>query len=178
MRADWEDAPDWIQSRKRSEAWKPMAIAVIGVGVTFGAMLVAGEAFLKRKASTEYENGSLQTTYAPVAQIRREPEAAKDWDRIVEKAALASDEKASQSTGEPGKQTVFNDLNYTPKGAVNVVSYPAIEPEPVKKRTQAEMKVVVVGKPDAKVSDYCPGGEGSIMRRNCKQTTNLNVRNQ
>lgn len=178
MRADWEDAPDWIQSRKRSEAWKPMAIAAIGVGVTLGAMLIAGEALLERKESEAYEEGSQKATYAPVAQIRKEPEAAKDWDQIVEKAALASEGDSSQPAGEPGKQTVFNDLNYTPKGAVNVVSYPAMEPEPVKKRAQREMKVVVVGKPDAKVSDYCPGGEGSIMRRNCKQTTNLNVRNR
>jgi len=39
-----------------------------------------------------------------------------------------------------------------------------------------QKEIVVVGK-EQRISDYCPGGAGSIERRNCKMKVDLSLRN-
>ena len=76
----------------------------------------------------------------------------------------------------PPKQTVFNDKNYVPLGATNIVPATRVIPEPAVPIPSREKEIVVVGK-ESRISDFCPGGEGSIERRNCKTSVNLSERN-
>ncbi|EQM79115.1 hypothetical protein L686_02265 [Stutzerimonas stutzeri MF28] len=70
------------------------------------------------------------------------------------------------------KQNVFNDSNYAPQGAHNVVpavsTYQPKETQAIKKRQQ----IVVVGK-ETRLRDFCPFRQGSIERRNCRMSVDL-----
>ena len=73
------------------------------------------------------------------------------------------------------KQNVFNDSNYTPQGAHNVV--PAVstyQPKEIQ-APRKKQEIVVVGK-ETRIRDFCPFREGSIERRNCKMSVDLNGR--
>lgn len=186
MKADFDDAPEWLLSKKQRGPGRSIAIGMFGLAVTVGGMLIAGEIF-KSRANTIIERRVEAKRKAPIAEITRPEQPEKDWDAIVERVAKESETKATQvDTTAPEKQTVFTDANYVPKGATNIVSYEPLKGsyEPIKTQaahkqpTQTKPQVVVVGKPDPKLSDYCPGGEGSLMRRNCKQRINLNTRNR
>lgn len=126
----------------------------------------------------------IQPKPTPVAEITRaEPAATKDWDRVVEEVAARgatpqpqSARPQSAAAEPPPKQTVFNDKNYVPQGATNIVPATRVIPEPAVTIQPRQKEIVVVGK-DSRISDFCPGGEGSIQRRNCKASVNLNLRN-
>jgi len=104
-------------------------------------------------------------------------------DRVVEEVAARGAMPQPQSaqpqavtTEPPIKQTVFNDKNYVPLGATNVVPATRVIPEPTVTVSPRQKEIVVVGK-ESRISDFCPGGEGSIERRNCKAKVNLDYRN-
>ena len=72
------------------------------------------------------------------------------------------------------KQTVFNDENFTPKGAVNTVRMPAVH-TPMKPEKEG---VRVIGiKEERRTRDYCLYPKGSIEHRNCKMAVDLRNRN-
>ena len=184
MKADWNDAPEYIRTypRKRSAAaW--MIPGLIGTVIVLGALQVAGSAFLKGTTQSIAEN-RIQPKPTPVAEIKRaEPVATKDWDRVVEQVAARGATPQPQSTQPqadtaepPPKQTVFNDKNYVPQGATNIVPPTQVTPEQPVAIPAGRKEIVVVGK-QSRISDFCPHREGSIERRNCKANINLNTRN-
>lgn len=123
-----DDAPEWLTSRPRKRANLGVVLAgVIGMVVTLGALTLAGQAFMKNTVKNLAAN-SQQTKPKPVAEITRpEPTPRNDWDKIVEEQArrdAMSRQRAEQPTSSDSpatKQTVFNDQNYTPRGAINLV---------------------------------------------------------
>lgn len=184
MKADRDDAPEWLTSRPRKRGNLGVVLAgVIGMVVTLGALTVAGQAFMQSTVKNLAENRQ-QPKPTPAAEISRaEPTPRNDWDRIVEEQArrdAMSQPQPEQPTGSGSpavKQTVFNDQNYTPRGADNVLShrenYQPAEPE-----KSAEKVRVTVIKEDQKLKDWvCGGKAGSIEHRNCKSRIGLNYRN-
>lgn len=186
MKADWNDAPEYIRrySRKRGAfAW--VIPGVIGTIITLGLLQMAGSAFLKGTMQSLAEK-NVQPKSAPVAVIgRAEPAATKDWDKVVEqvaaKGAIPQPNSAQLGAGTagtpPNKQSVFTDANYMPRGADNVVRFqeppqPVIISKPI-----ANKKVTVVGdKPSRKDRACWPYKAGSIERRNCRSSIGLNYR--
>jgi hypothetical protein len=144
---------------------------------------MASSSFLKGTAQGIADK-RIQPKPAPVAEIKRaEPAATKDWDRVVEEVAARGATPPPQTaqpqaaTAEPPpKQTVFNDKNYVPQGATNIVPATQVISEQTITIPSRQKEIVVVGK-ESRISDFCPGGEGSIVRRNCKASVNLNTRN-
>lgn len=81
----------------------------------------------------------------------------------------------SSSANAPAvKKTVFNDQNYTPRGADNVLSlresYQSVEQE----KPAGKVRVTVIK--ETKDQTCWPLKEGSIERRNCKSHVGLNYR--
>ena len=75
---------------------------------------------------------------------------------------------------EKQRQTDFNDQNYRPKEAANIVKTAQPPGRTAEPRTT---EITVVGlKESRKIKDYCPGREGSIERRNCRMAYDLNGR--
>ncbi len=183
MKAEWNDAPDYIRRRPRKGAIAWLIPGLIGTAIMLAALQMASSSFLKGTAQGIADK-RVQPKPAPVAEITRaEPAATKDWDRVVEEVAARGARPQPQTpqpqatTAEPPpKQTVFNDKNYVPQGAINIVPPTRVNPEPAVTIPSRQKEIVVVGK-ESRISDFCPGGEGSITRRNCKATVNLNARN-
>lgn len=183
MKAEWNDAPDYIRRRPRKGAVAWLIPGLIGTAIMLAALQMVSSAFLKGTAQGIVDK-RVQPKPAPVAEITRaEPAAAKDWDRVVEEVAARgatpqtqSVQPTAASAEPPPKQTVFNDKNYVPQGATNIVPATRVIPEPTITIPSRQKEIVVVGK-ESRISDFCPGGEGSIERRNCKASVNLNLRN-
>lgn len=184
MNADWNDAPDYITRRPRkSHRLAKLIPGLIGTVITLAVLQMAGSAFLQGTMQSIAEK-RIQPKPAPVAEITRvEPTATKDWDMVVEEVAARGATPQPQTTqpqagmaASTPKQTVFNDNNYVPQGATNIVPAARVIPEPTVTVSARQKEIVVVGK-ESRISDFCPGGEGSIARRNCKASVNLNSRN-
>ncbi|MCQ2044337.1 hypothetical protein SAMN05216194_10889 [Stutzerimonas kunmingensis] len=183
MKAEWNDAPDYIRRRPRKGAVAWLIPGLIGTAIMLAALQMVSSAFLKGTAQGIADK-RIQPKPAPVAEITRaEPVSTEDWDRVVEEVAARGATPQSQTpqpqtaTAEPPpKQTVFNDKNYVPQGATNIVPATRVIPEPAVTIPTRQKDIVVVGK-ERRISDFCPGGEGSIARRNCKSSVNLNLRN-
>lgn len=181
MKADRNDAPEWLTSRPRKRSNLGVVLAgVIGTVVTLGALNMAGQAFLQTTVKNLAENRQ-QPKSTPVAEISRaEPAPRNDWDKIVEEQArrdAMSTQQPEQPTGSASpavKQTVFNDQNYTPRGADNMLSlreaYQPAEPE----KPAGKVRVTVIK--ETKDQTCWPLKEGSIERRNCKSHVGLNYR--
>lgn len=182
MKADRHDAPEWIRSNSRKRGNLGVVIpGLIGTVITVGALYVASQALLQGTVKTLAESKQ-QPTPLPVAEIRRaEPET--DWSKVVEEQARRdamsqpqAELPASENTA--AKQTVFNDLNYKPRGADNVLAfeetYQPIEPE----KPSAKMRVTVI-KEELKLKDWVCGSRhnGSIEQRNCNSRAGLQYRN-
>jgi hypothetical protein len=181
MKADRNDAPEWLTSRphKRSNLGVVLAGA-IGMAVTLGALTVAGQVFMQTTVKNLAENRQ-QPKPKPIAEITRaEPAPSKDWERIVEQQVrrdAMSPQQPEQHTGSDSlatKQNIFNDHNYTPRGADNVLSlrdtYQPAEPE----KPAGKVRVTVIK--ETKDQTCWPLKEGSIERRNCKSHIGLNYR--
>lgn len=178
MKADRDDAPEWLTSRpSKGSNLKVVLAGTIGTVVTLGALTLAGQAFMQNTVKDLAAN-SQPPKPKPVAEITRaEPAPRNDWDRIVEEQArrdAMSTQQPEQPTGSDSpavKQTVFNDQNYTPRGADNVLSlrdtYKPAEPE----KPADKVRVTVIK--ETKDSTCWPLKEGSIERRSCKSYLKL-----
>ena len=181
MKADWNDAPGYLK-RPRKRGAANLIPGLIGILITLALLQMASSAFLKGTVQGIVDKRT-QPKPAPVAEIRRaEPATIKDWDRVVEEVAARGATPQPQApqpqaaTAEPPpKQTVFNDKNYVPQGATNIVPATRAIPESTITIPSRQKEIVVVGK-ESRISEFCPGGERSIERRNCEATVNLNSR--
>lgn len=178
MKADLDDAPEWVSSRRKRSRAGILIPGLIGTCITFGALYFSSQAFLQGTVQQIVEKRQ-QPQRVPVAEITRsEPSGNKDWDKVVDEVSRQSRGYEQPWAAEPltqsAKQTVFNDLNYTPQGAVNIIpatsTYPEESPEP---KVTRQKEIVVVGK-ESRLRDYCPYSEGSIERRNCRMSIDLN----
>lgn len=181
MKADRDDAPEWLTSRpSKGSNLKVVLAGTIGTVVTLGALTLAGQAFMQNTVKNLAAN-SQPPKPKPIAEIiRAEPTPRNDWDKIVEEQArrdAMSTQQPEQPTGSDSpavKQTVFNDQNYAPRGADNVLSlrdtYQPAEPE----KPAGKMRVTVIK--ETKDATCWPLKEGSIERRNCKSHIGLNRR--
>lgn len=178
MKADRDDAPEWLRSDTRKRSSLAMLIpGMIGTGITLGA-LYFGSQFLLQSKVQEMAEKRMPPKPTPVAEITQaDPAPRKDWDRIVEQQArrdAMSQQQPEQPTGSnssAAKQNIFNDHNYTPRGADNVLSlresYQPAEPE----KPAGKVRVTVIK--ETKDQTCWPLKEGSIKRRNCKSYIGL-----
>ncbi|WP_312809476.1 hypothetical protein [Agrobacterium cavarae] len=180
MKAEWNDAPNYIRRRPRKGAVAWLIPGLIGSAIMLAALQMVSSAFLKGTALGIVDK-RVQPKPAPVAGIRRaEPTAIKDWDRVVEEVAArgaapqlqSAQPQATISVTAPAKQTVFNDKNYVPQGATNIVPATRITTEQSVTVPPRQKEIVVVGK-ESRIRDLCPYREGSIERRNCKMKVDL-----
>ncbi|MOA07403.1 hypothetical protein D3C78_1270960 [compost metagenome] len=159
---------------------------ILGTCIAFGLLQTGSSALLQNTLRSLAGKHIPHST--PIAQISRS-EAANEqdkWDQIVEEVASRSDpgKQLSINQYQPipiAKQTVFNDRNYAPRGADNVVpSYtPSINFQSEEPQQTKGVRVTVVGETyDMKEAACWPLREGSIEKRNCKLGVGLYYRNR
>lgn len=195
MQADMDDMPEYLKTRKQEGPWRMVVIMGIGTAVVLGSIGLFGGGFIERAKTIASGQGlpanvgfmqpqpkqqerarpqgtiATQQTYIPPKPLRNEEPLVIKESRALEPAPV-----------QPEKQTVFNDQNYRPQGAVNVVSFNTqVTPNEPQRSTQPkQQEIVIIGqeqKPGDWVCSYF-GGEGSLERRNCKSSLQLHKRNQ
>lgn len=192
MKADMDDMPEYLKTRKQESPWRMVAIMAIGTGVVVGGLSLFGGGFIesaKKIASGDGlrdDIGLLQpqpkqqeSARQQGAVARRETYTPPQTFRTEEPLVIERGGSYEPELTQPERQTVFNDQNYRPQGAANVVSFntPVISDNSQQAMPKQQQEIVVVGKRETRMSDYCPGKEGSIENRNCKARWELNSRN-
>ncbi|MCY1274834.1 hypothetical protein D9M68_451890 [compost metagenome] len=188
MKAEWDDAPSYLRTRGWQRTAKRWAIpGILGTCIALG-LLQAGSSALLQGTVRSLAAKHVPPQPTPIAQISRpEHYSERDkWDRIVEEQARRDSHagEASQlpinqhQTEPPPRQTAFNDRNYTPRGADNVVPLqPPVSFQSEQAQTQG-VRVTVVGETlDMKEAACWPLREGSVEKRNCKFRVGLHYRN-
>ncbi|MGE8296488.1 MAG: hypothetical protein ACN6PH_13155 [Pseudomonas sp.] len=193
MKADMDDMPEYLKSRKQESPWRMVAIIAIGAGVVVGGLSLFGGGFIdsaKKIASGEGLRDDIgllqpqpkqQESGRPQGAIaRRETYNAPQTFRSNEPLVIERGGAYDPEPTQPERQTVFNDQNYIPQGAANVVSFnaPVIVSEAQQAATPTQQEIVVVGRPEARLRDFCPYKPGTVEHRNCKMQMDLHSRNR
>ena len=179
MKADRDDAPTYArQSARRSNRTTWVVASFLGSVLTVG-MLYTLSALYMHDVADRILNGQ-KPKQALIAEITRSAPAEKDWNKIVEEQAKkdAGSQQAEQLVNLISfdtRRTVFNDHNYIPRGADNVLSLRDSDKPTTPGKPPKTLKVTVVK--ETKDSTCWPLKEGSIERRNCKSHVGLNYRN-
>lgn len=192
MHTETEDMQEHLKSKKQEGPWRLIAMMGVGTAIVWGAITLFGKGFIDNANSIKEGQGlrpdiGLGRT-APKGEgestesVRQEhyyqPRRVQGVDEVV-----IRDNNGSEEGGTPDqrKQTTFNDRNYKPKGAVNVVSFNQEEFEHSTRVApiQKQQKIVVIGKQNRTEDWVCSysGGEGSIGKRDCKARFQLENRN-
>ncbi len=134
MKADWNDAPDYIRTRARRGNTKGLIIAgVIGTCVTLGGLAFTDSDRIGDLAKNFTNPNYVRPTPDYEKQRNRsEISDSKNWDRVVEQQARRDQVRETVTItplphNEPEstqvKQVSFSDRNYVPRGADNVLKF-------------------------------------------------------
>jgi len=174
MKADITDGPAFLRPKKKNHT--TFIISLVAVSAIFWTLVALfGKPIVihigKPQVAVVPKKGMTTTNDSiaaipPVQNERQDAAAEMFWSNVKEK----------QRQGSAQKQTEFNDRNYVPAEAVNVVRFEQptrINEEPAKK----EVKVTVVKQEQSMKDRACwPYKEGSVERRNCRLRVGLNYR--
>ena len=186
MSAEPDDAPDWLAQKPRRA--RPVALVVclaVGGLATFAALELASRVLPGPSTSV----GTGHPAHRAEAAAHLAPEPADTTRGTVRRATPSPVEGNAAAAATPpsnvqppaasvGKQTVFNDRNFTPRGADNVVSFSeaprslAPEEEP----PQPTKVTVVHQTPSMKDRACWPYKAGSLEHRNCRSAVGLQYR--
>lgn len=194
MNADRDDAPSRIQ-RKTGNAIVWCVSLVFGLGITGGGLYLASGQ-MKPKPRTEAQLASLNAEairkhneemrarqIASQQRYNAAPMEEKNWIRSSDEAQRNAQAQRAlqewsrdQAEKQQERQTSFSDATYVPQGARNVVPSTPVPREAYKPKPK-QQEIVIVGKADPRLRDYCPYAKGSIEHRNCKMRMDLHSRN-
>lgn len=180
MRAERDDRPRHLNTKKKKGPWGVLiAVGVVsavawGLAMNYGSPVVIDLAKIKEGihfgGKPVFEKPQLPAT-AP-EQITPAPEVSyiPEPQRSVAQEQLPATEVTA--TQQP-RQTVFNDRNYTPKGAANVTTFERPVDQP---KVESGVKVTII-KEAPRLRDNCPFKEGSIEQRECRKKADYMERN-
>lgn len=139
MKSDWDDAPDYLRSKKKHGPWRMVVILGMGSAITWGvislfgkpivididqlkqAIRIDGQPLFSRQSvspSTESEP-SLRLPSVPLDPVpqnhQQQAQTQEEW--FEENTALAIERS----------RNVFNDSNYTPRQPDNTYTPPAVQ---------------------------------------------------
>ncbi|MGA4533526.1 hypothetical protein ACPA1H_24675 [Ectopseudomonas chengduensis] len=177
MHADRDDAP--LRSQKKSGILKWMVALGIGTGITAGMLFVASMNTGKNQQKSTLTITTSQQERED--QQRAEKRQEIDWDKIVEEQArrdAANDQRqVARIDKEAERRRIQAEQERKANAAIATINAPAFG-DGAKDEPKGGSKLTVTGiKSEGRLSDFCPYKEGSIERRNCKQSVNLNTRN-
>lgn len=161
MRAESSDAPERI-TRKNRRRGMPNLLACLAVGsvVVVSAFLWASRSESHRRiTSTEPEVRAVVTEANSGAVIRSTP------------ASLSAEAFPAD------RQTSFNDQNFVPAGAHNIVTFHHSPGDSPRVEAPAKVKLTIVRQTPSMRDRACwPYRQGSIEARNCRLSVGLKHR--
>jgi hypothetical protein len=171
MKADIDDAPARVTRKPRKHGvFYTLICMAIGSIATIGGLQFMGRA---PSLDSAYEQpGSSQTG--------TDGEVARASDMPPRQGLESSPLQASTDVRIPAntaRQTVFNDQNFIPEGAVNVVAFQfGSAPAPRKQPSKGAQVTIVRQSPSMKDRACWPYRQGSIESRNCRASVGLKYR--
>lgn len=171
MKADISDAPGRVtRGPRRPGVFFSLSVLVIGGIATVGALQLMGQA------------PSLDTGYKRSANIGgREEEVLIGGVEALRKPDIEPPQLQPASgirlPADTARQTVFNDQNFTPRGANNVVDlHVGSDPFP-RKDPEKKVKLTIVQQSRSMKDRACwPYRQGSVESRNCRASIGLRHR--
>lgn len=167
MKADIGDAPTRVNRKRHKHGVFCTFICLLaGTIATFGALQLIG-----RVSSF---NSPYKQTMSPTG---RDEELTRASDMQPRQGLESSRLRALPEMHLPAstsRQTTFNDQNYIPRGADNVVAFRiGSEPDP-RKEAATEAELTIVRQPPSMKERACwPYRQGSIESRNCRALIGL-----
>ena len=190
MKTDWDDAPDYIRNNKKQSPWRMVIIMGVGSAITWGLIALFAKPIvidvnqikqgIRVGGQPIFSQQPAQTYSQPPQTIQAAPVPFEPAPQVVRPAPSQADIEWSEAQAELAAERVqnsFSDRNYTPKGATNIVPATQVTIAPALQR-QIRKEIVVVGKAETRLRDFCPHPKGSIEHRNCKMRMDLESRNR
>lgn len=88
MKADRDEAPEWLTSRPSKGTNPKVVVAgMVGTVITLGVLALTGQAFMQPTVKSTAESRQQPKGTTITEANRAEPAPVKDWDRIVEEQA-------------------------------------------------------------------------------------------
>jgi len=170
MRAEISDAPERLtRKRHKRNVLHTLICLAIGSLVTIGAV-----GLINRATSTE------STYKQPMIHPGSNDELTHASDMPPSRHLDSSWLRASSEIRPPSdtnRQTAFNDHNFTPRGADNVIAFPASADIPSRGEPSRKAKLTIVQQSPSMKDRACwPYRQGSIERRNCRFSVGLKQR--
>lgn len=124
MKANRDDMPDYLRTRKKAGPWRFMAILGLGSAIFWMLALMFGKEIIID--INQIKNG---IRFADKPIFDAEPEAPQvsaleERQVSVDRKAMALAELLSAQQQPAIRQTSFNDQNYQPTGAINTMPAP------------------------------------------------------
>lgn len=184
MRAERDDRPKHLSTRKKKGPWGVLiAVGIVsavawGLAMNYGSPVVLDIAKIKEGihfgGKPVFDKPQLPTpapeqiTPTPGVSYTPEPQ------RAIAREQLPATEAAA--TQQP-RQTVFNDRNYTPKGAANVTAFQVQPEQQLEVKTENRTRIAVI-KEAPRAEDRCKDWyrEGSLEFRDCRRRLDLKER--
>ena len=176
MKADREDGPAFLRQPKKNHL--SFIISLITVSAIFwtltalyGKPIVVDLNMLLGAINPKTPAPAAQTTYQsqlPEFEEIKPNKTAEElfWSNVNEKQQQPK-----------VRQTEFNERNYAPKEAINVVKFEQPTRENEEPQTKKTVKVTVVKQTPSMKDRACwPYKEGSVERRNCRLKIGLEYR--
>lgn len=183
MKADTDDAPSYIGKTLWQKIAPWIAPSALGTATCLGLLYWAGSLMPTplrvfhaptQPPAREWKESPQLVNTAPgrIEQIQS-AQPLKEHQAAKSEAVISPYVERAPAWGEGPKQTVFNDQNYIPRGAVNTVR---METSHTTRTERDDEKLTVKGiKESKRIRDFCPN-PSSIEGRNCRQRWGLNSR--
>ncbi|RMS46666.1 hypothetical protein ALP71_01568 [Pseudomonas coronafaciens pv. garcae] len=170
MKADSSDAPKQVMRRRHKHSvFYTVTCLVIGSVATIGALQ-----WVSRAPGLD---SAYKQTISPAGKIEA---LARASDMPARQGPDSSWLRASSETRLPANtahQTVFNDQNFIPEGADNVVALRVGSDLSLRKEASKKVKLTIVRQSPSMKDRACwPYRQGSIQSRNCRASIGLNHR--
>lgn len=143
MKSDWDDAPDYLRSKKKTGPWRMVAILGVGSAITWGVIALFAKPIVinvDQLKQAIHVDGNPLFSQQPAPQPYSEPEplpslseafepgtVQQNYQALAQPQPYASMEWAEEEKARAvaSAQNVFNDNNYTPKQPASTYTPPA-----------------------------------------------------
>jgi hypothetical protein len=144
MKSDWDDAPDYLRSRKKPGPWRMVAILGVGSAITWGAIALFAKPIV---IDVEQLTQAIRVDGKPLLSPQPAPQTYSEPEEPIRLPSIPIDPPAQrfvhQSANQPqpyasivwteeekaraiaSSQNVFSDKNYTPKQPASTYTPPA-----------------------------------------------------
>ncbi|MFK4072377.1 hypothetical protein ACI2KX_01555 [Ectopseudomonas khazarica] len=151
MKTDWDDAPDYLRSKKKPGPWRMVAILGVGSAITWGVIAMFAKPIVinvDQLKQAIHVDGKPLFSQQPAPQPYSEPEEpirppSIPVDPPVQDVQPYQQTQADIEWAEKSKamaieriRNSFNDNNYTPKQPANTYTPPAIQQVAATQRTE------------------------------------------